>query len=66
MEYLASGIDQELCADEIFKDSKSQEYLCQICLNLVWDHQLCEKCEVAYCGVCIGAWLERNEECPNC
>ena len=47
------------------------ELICSICANILWKPVACARCENAFCGRCIRAWINtkhgQNKPCPfNC
>ena len=46
------------------KESQESEWLCPICLMLVYDPMVCQNCEPLYCRSCLNNL--KNNECPTC
>lgn len=53
---------------ESFADKDN--YLCQICLDVLWEPMQCKHCTKLFCGTCIKNYMmtvnNNNKKCPSC
>ena len=48
-----------------FKDIE-KDIICPICLDILNDPFLCNKCQNNFCNNCITKWKINNSKCPIC
>lgn len=50
---------------ESFADKDN--YICSICLDILWEPNQCKSCSKLFCGNCIKNYLQFNQKkCPSC
>ncbi|MCQ2820550.1 MAG: hypothetical protein MJ252_25070, partial [archaeon] len=62
-----SGLgDEEIVNKEILEVFSNDEIIiCQICLLVLKDPQMCTVCQKSFCKKCIDNWHQKNHSCPN-
>ena len=56
------GIPKELATNKV-----SEDFICPICLNIVFDFVACAQCRKLFCKKCIEQTLEKvSDSCPLC
>jgi hypothetical protein len=44
-----------------------ENFKCNICSQLVWEPNECNKCDHIYCSTCLKLWIDKGkQECPLC
>ena len=65
MNRISKTIDESLIENKEYFNHVKDDIYCSICLGLLNDPKLCQKCETPFCKECINKWKEKNELCPN-
>ena len=56
--------DIDLVANPEILETMMELSQCTICTGLVIDPKQCDKCENAFCRICVESWLKKNPSCP--